>query len=157
MKQGDQWASALAEMIKRINSENKEAHVRLATVTNLKPFTIVYNGVPFSVDKDIIFVNGLMLDENINLPVDDAMASIQNLKGFNPQPWISLNTPHADYQATISGTIPDFIKEFYNYFKAWHNRYILHVGDIVAVQKIGKNKFIVLQKVQQAKFEVEQQ
>ena len=61
MKQGDQWASALAEMIKRINSENKEAHVRLATVTNLKPFTIVYNGVPFSVDKDIIFVNTLSM------------------------------------------------------------------------------------------------
>lgn len=158
MKQGDQWASAFAEMIKRINSQNKEANVRLATVTNLKPFTIVYNGVPFSVDKDIIFVNGLMLDENINLPVDDAMAGTQTFDQFNPPPLISTAPQTSStYTGTISGTIPDFIKEFYNYFKAWHNRYILHVGDIVAVQKIGKNKFIVLQKVQQAKFEVEQQ
>ena len=88
-----------------------------------------------------------MLYENINLDVDGAMAGQQNIQGMAPQPWIAQGSPNADYTAIISGTIPDFIKEFYNYFKQWHNRFILHVGDLVAVQKIGENKIIVLSKI----------
>lgn len=148
MNRGDAWTSAMANMMKVIAQNNMPPVVNTAVVTNLKPFSIVYNGVTFSADKDPIFVNSLMLDENVNLDVNGAMSGTQNLKGVNPQPWIALNTPQGDFTTKIDGTIPDFIKSFYNYFKSWHNRYILHVGDVVAVQKVGKNKFIVLQKIQ---------
>lgn len=153
MNRGDAWTSAMVNTMRMIAQNNMPPVVNTAVVTNLKPFSIVYKGVTFSADKDPIFVNSLMLDENISLDVDGAMSGTQNLKGVNPQPWISLNTPNADFTTQIEGTIPEFIKSFYNYFKAWHNRYILHVGDVVAVQKVGKNKFIVLQKIQKVEVE----
>ena len=145
---GDDWGTVLAKIIKNEVRRSQMPPVRMAIVTKLKPFTLIYNEVEFSADRDYIYMNNLLLDENINLDVDDAMAGIQTLKGVNPQPWISLNTPNADFTTQIEGTIPDFIKSFYNYFKAWHNRYILHVGDMVAIQKIGENKIIVLCKLQ---------
>ena len=70
----------------------------------------------------------------------DGQASIQKLvdKAMRDgQPGIAL-TDHGNMFG---------IKEFYNYFKQWQNRFILHVGDLVAVQKIGENKIIVLSKI----------
>ena len=148
MSKGKNWGTALAQIIKKEVRNSQMPPVRMAVVTKLKPFSLMYNEVEFSADRDFIYINNLLLDENVNLDVDAAMAGIQNIKGVNPQPWISLNTPNADYTAKIEGTIPDFIKSFYNYFKEWHNRYILHVGDMVAIQKIGENKIIVLSKLQ---------
>lgn len=145
---GDDWGTVLAKIIKNEVRRSQMPPVRMAIVTKLKPFTLIYNEVEFSADRDYIYMNNLLLDENINLDVDGAMSGVQTLKGVNPQPWISLNTPNADFTTQIEGTIPDFIKSFYNYFKAWHNRYILHVGDMVAIQKIGENKIIVLCKLQ---------
>lgn len=149
MNKGEDWKTAMINIVRMAARENMPPVVNTAVVTNLKPFTIVYQGVSFSADKDPIFVNSLMLDENINLDVDGAMAGTQTFDKISPPPIITLQPQTSStYTGTISGTIPDFIKEFYNYFKAWHNRYILHVGDVVAVQKVGKNKFIVLQKIQ---------
>lgn len=150
MSKGENWGTALAQIIKKEVRNSQMPPVRMAVITSLKPLKLIYNEVEFSSDRDFIYINNLLLDENVNLDVDGAMSEMQNLKGVNPQPWIALNTPQGDFTAKIEGTIPDFIKSFYNYFKAWHNRYILHVGDMVAIQKVGENKIIVLCKLQRA-------
>lgn len=150
MSKGENWGTALAQIIKKEVRNSQMPPVRMAVITSLKPLKLIYNEVEFSSDRDFIYINNLLLDENVNLDVDGAMSGTQTLKGVNPQPWISLNTPNADFTTQIEGTIPDFIKSFYNYFKAWHNRYILHVGDMVAIQKVGENKIIVLCKLQRA-------
>lgn len=146
---GDNWATALAQVVKREVRNSRLTPVRMAVVTKLTPFSIKYNEVEFSSDRDFIYINNLLLDENINLDVDGAMAGTQTFDQITPPPLISLQPQTSStYTGTISGTIPDFIKGFYNWYKAWHNRYILHVGDMVAIQKIGDNKIIVLSKLQ---------
>lgn len=149
MAKGERWETQLYKMITEQNRKmlKSRALANVGIVRSLNPLTVRFREIDFSVENDTLYCNELLLDENINLDVDGAMAGQQNIQGMAPQPWIAQGSPNADYIATISGTIPDFIKEFYNYFKQWHNRFILHVGDLVAVQKIGENKIIVLSKI----------
>lgn len=149
MSKGERWETQLYKMITEQNRRMLKSKVlaNVGIVRNLNPLTIRFREIDFSVENDTLYCNELLLDENVNLDVDGAMAGVQNLQSVTPNPWIALNTPNADFTANISGTIPDFIKQFYEYFKQWHNRFILHVGDLVAVQKIGENKIIVLSKI----------
>jgi hypothetical protein len=123
-------------------------------VTSLNPFGIKYNGIDISVENgDTIFINNLMLDDNIDLDVS-SMDNPQNITGMNPQPLISIApTPSADYTANISGTQKQFLTDFYNWTKSVHNRFILHIGDYIAVQKLGNNTYIVLDKLQKVENE----
>ena len=146
---GDNWGTVLARYVKNEIRNSQMPPVRMAVVTKLKPFTLIYNEVEISADRDYIYMNNLLIDPNINLDVDGAMAGTQTFDQITPPPLINTKPQTSStYTGTISGTIPDFIKEFYNWFKSWHNRYILHVGDMVAIQKIGENKIIVLCKLQ---------
>ena len=149
MRKGERWETQLYKMITEQNRKMLKSKVlaNVGIVRSLNPLTIRFREIDFSVENDTLYCNELLLDENVNLDVDGAMAGVQNLQSVTPNPWIALNTPNADFTANISGTIPDFIKQFYEYFKQWHNRFILHVGDLVAVQKIGENKIIVLSKI----------
>lgn len=149
MAKGERWETQLYKMITEQNRKMLKSKVlaNVGIVRSLNPLTIRFREIDFSVENDTLYCNELLLDENVNLDVDGAMAGVQNLQSVTPNPWIALNTPNADFTANISGTIPDFIKQFYEYFKQWHNRFILHVGDLVAVQKIGENKIIVLSKI----------
>lgn len=149
MSKGERWETQLYKMITEQNRKMLKSKVlaNVGIVRSLNPLTIRFREIDFSVENDTLYCNELLLDENVNLDVDGAMAGVQNLQSVTPNPWIALNTPNADFTANISGTIPDFIKQFYEYFKQWHNRFILHVGDLVAVQKIGENKIIVLSKI----------
>lgn len=149
MAKGERWETQLYKMITEQNRKmlKSRALANVGIVRSLKPLTVRFREIDFSIENDTLYCNELLLDENVNLDVDGAMAGVQNLQSVTPNPWIALNTPNADFTANISGTIPDFIKQFYEYFKQWHNRFILHVGDLVAVQKIGENKIIVLSKI----------
>ena len=40
------------------------------------------------------------------------------------------------------------LTDFYNWTKSVHDRFILHIGDYVAVQKLGNNTYLVLDKLQ---------
>ena len=40
------------------------------------------------------------------------------------------------------------MKSFYNFYKDYQNRLILHIGDVVAVQKLASNTYYILEKVQ---------
>ena len=146
--QGKFW-----QAVEKKTKKNNPAVPSVGVVKTLNPFSIFYNGLELSVaNGDTIFVNNLILDANINLDVS-SMDSAQNIKSMTPPPWISQGTSNADYTAEISGTQKQFITDFYNWTKAIHDRFILHIGDYIAVQKLGNNTYIVLQKLQKVENE----
>lgn len=150
MSKGKDWGDVLFNVIgDQIRAQMaRQGYVNVGVVKSLNPLTVTYLKVDFSTADDTLYCNSLLLDENINLDVDAAMTAAQNIKEMTPPPLISLNPQtSSEYTAKISGSIPDFIKDFYNYFKAWHNRFILHVGDLVAIQKVGENKILIVSKI----------
>ena len=82
------------------------------------------------------------LNENINLDI----ASMDSPQNIDPALWKADNSPTPT--VSISGTQKQFLTDFYTWTKAVHDRYILHIGDYVAVQKLGNNSYLILEKVQ---------
>lgn len=135
------------------SKKTQNAVTSVGVVTSLKPLGIKYNGIDISVENgDTIFINNLMLDDNINLDLG-SMDSPQNITSMDSPPWIALNVTSPDYTANISGTQKQFLTDFYNWTKSVHNRFILHIGDYIAVQKLGNNTYIVLDKLQKVENE----
>jgi hypothetical protein len=117
--------------------------VQVGWIKSLEPLIVQYQGLELStVNGDTIYINNLLLDENIELD----LASMDEPQNINPALWKADNTPTGTVE--ISGTQKQFVTDLYNWIKAVHNRFILHVGDYVAVQKLGKNTYLVLQKLQ---------
>ena len=142
-QQGRFWQAVDAR-----SKKQNPSPVSVGKVNTLKPFSIEFNGLILSVaNGDTIFINNLMLDDNINLDLA-SMDSPQNINEMTSPPWIAQNVTSSDYTAKISGTQKQFLTDFYNWTKSVHNRFILHVGDYIAVQKLGNNTYIVLDKLQ---------
>lgn len=117
--------------------------VQIGTVLQKVPLQISYKGVTIGKEfGDNIYLNNLLLDDNIELD----LSSMDEPQNINPALWKADNTPTGTVE--ISGTQKQFITDFYNYFKAWHKRYIIDIGDFVAIQRLGNNTYIILQKVQ---------
>ena len=120
--------------------------VSVGVVKSLKPFSINYNGLELSyANGDTIFVNHLMLDDNINLDV----SSMDSKQNFSNSP--AYQSP--SFTAEVSGTQNQFVTDFYTWSKSVHDRFILHIGDYIAVQKLGNNTYIVLDKLQKVENE----
>jgi len=120
--------------------------VSVGVVEGLKPFSIKYNGIILSyANGDTIFVNHLMLDDNINLDV----SSMDEAQSFSNS--TAYQSP--SFTANVSGTQKQFVTDFYTWSKSVHDRFILHIGDYIAVQKLGNNTYIVLDKLQKVENE----
>lgn len=143
------YYKALDERSKRLNP----APTSIGQVLTIKPLSVAYNGLTLSfANGDNIYINNLMLDDNINLNVP-SMDEKQNINEVDPMTWIAFETPEKDYTAKISGTQKQFLTDFYNWTKAVHNRFIIHIGDYVAVQKLGNNTYLILDKLQKVENE----
>jgi hypothetical protein len=149
MSNGKDWGDILYNTIgDQIRAQMaRQGYVNVGVVKSLSPLTVTFMKVDFSTANDTLYCNSLLLDENINLDVETELAKAQNITEMKSPPLITVTQSSSEYTAKISGSIPNFIKDFYNYFKAWHNRFILHVGDFVAVQKVGENKILVVSKI----------
>ncbi len=122
--------------------------VQVGWIKSLEPLTIQYQGLELStVNGDTIYINNLLLDENIELN----LASMDEPQNINPALWKADNTPTGTVE--ISGTQKQFVTDLYNWIKAVHNRYIIHIGDYVAVQRLGNNTYLILEKLQALKGE----
>ena len=122
--------------------------VQVGWIKSLEPLTIQYQGLELStVNGDTIYINNLLLDENIELD----LASMDEPQNINPALWEADNTPTGTVE--ISGTQKQFVTDLYNWIKAVHNRYIIHIGDYVAVQRLGNNTYLILEKLQALKGE----
>ena len=139
MSQMGKFWQAVEKKSKKVNSNP----VQIGFIKSLEPFAIQYQGLELSaVNGDTIYVNNLLLDKNIDLD----LASMDNPQNINPALWKADNTPTSTVE--ISGTQKQFLTDFYTWAKSIHNRYILHINDYVAVQKLGNNTYLVLEKVQ---------
>ena len=67
------------------------------------------------------------------------MILLQNFKNST-----AYNSP--EFQAAIEGSVPDFLKEFYLFYKNWQQTYLLSAGDLIAVYELEEG-YLILQKV----------
>jgi hypothetical protein len=127
--QGKFWK----DVDKRAKNINSPA-VSVGVVKSLEPFSINYNGINLSAaNGDTIFVNNLMLDEVIS---------------FTPAQPITCSN------GTITENHTNIINnEIEKWLVSIHDRFILHIGDYIAVQKLGNNTYIVLDKLQKVENE----
>ena len=140
-RDGEFWSA-----VRKIAKSYKNP-VQVGQVISLEPFTIQFQGLELSaVNGDTIYINNLLLDANIELD----LPSMDEPQNINPPLWKADNTPTGTVE--ISGTQKQFLTDLYNWVKAVHNRFILHIGDYVALQKLG-NSYIVLEKLQVLKGE----
>lgn len=116
------------------SKKTQNAVTSVGVVTSLKPFGIKYNGIDISVENgDTIFVNNLMLDEVISFTAAQ---------------------PITCSHGTITENHTDIINnEIEKWLVSVHDRFILHIGDYIAVQKLGNNTYIVLDKLQKVENE----
>lgn len=105
------------------------APVSVGVVKSLNPFSINYNGLELSyANGDTIFVNNMMLDDVISFTEAQPITCSHG----------TITENHTDI---INGEIESWLVSI-------HDRFILHIGDYVAVQKLGNNTYIVLEKLQ---------
>lgn len=108
---------------------NNQSPVSVGEVLSVQPLSISYNGLTLSkANGDNIYVNNLLLDEQ---------------KTFTTAQQITCS------DGTITENHTDIINDITGWLSSIHKRYILDVGDYVAIQKLGNNTYIVLEKVQQ--------
>jgi len=134
------------EIIRNQAQKVQQSPVQIGQISTLKPLSIQYQGLELSLaNGDTIYINNLLLDENINLD----LASMDNAQNFDNT--TAYQSPN--FTAEVSGTQKQFLTDFYNWTKSVHDRFILHIGDYVAVQRLGNNTYLILEKVQKVKNE----
>ena len=110
---------------------------------------MAYNGLTLSfANGDTIYINHLMLDDVIDIAERSQTGNDQNITGMSPPPLIDHIVSHSDYTAKISGSQRSLLENLYDWTKAVHDRFIIHIGDYVAVQKLGNNTYLILDKLQ---------
>lgn len=107
---------------------NNQSPVSVGEVLSVQPLSISYNGLTLSkANGDNIYVNNLLLDKQ---------------KTFTEAQQITCS------DGTITENHTAIINDITGWISSIHKRYILDVGNYVAVQKLGNNTYIVLEKVQ---------
>lgn len=108
---------------------NNQSPVSVGEVLSVQPLSISYNGLTLSkANGDNIYVNNLILDVK---------------KTFTTA------NPITCSDGTITENHTAIINDITGWLSSIHERFILSIGDYVAVQKLGNNTYIVLEKVQQ--------
>lgn len=129
--------------VQKVSKSTNYAPVQVGQIASKKPLEISFNGLTLSkANGDKIYINSLLLDDNIDLDV----SSMDNPQDISPALKDMQDRPTS--QITIDGTQKTFLTDFYNFFKEFHKKYIIDIGDYVAVQKLGNNTYLVLEKVQ---------
>lgn len=108
--------------------------VQVGWIKSLEPLTVQYQGLELStVNGDTIYINNLLLDAPIE---------------FTPAQPITCSN------GSITENHTDIInKEIEEWIMAIHKRFILSIGDYVAVQRLGNNTYLILEKLQVLKGE----
>lgn len=134
--------------VKKAAKTQNRPPVQIGKILTLQPLSISYQGLTLSYENgDTIYINNLLLDENIELDLT-SLDTPQNITATTPPPLIKGGIENPDYTAEISGSQKQFLTDLYNWIKSVHNRFILHIGDFVTLQKLGNNTYLVLEKVQ---------
>lgn len=115
--------------VKQQSKSMNQSPVQVGTVKSLSPLSIQFQGIELSpINGDTIYINNLLLDEAISFT--------------EAQPITCSNGSITENHTNIINA------ELEAWLVAVHNRFILHIGDYVAVQKLGNNSYLILEKVQ---------
>lgn len=116
------------QSVDKRSKANNNNPVSIGEVTGLNPLSISYNGITISKSNgDNVYVNNLLLDTQ---------------KTFTTATAITCS------DGTITENHTDIINDITSWLSSIHQRFIIGIGDYVAVQKLGNNTYIVLEKVQ---------
>lgn len=134
------WAAQIVNSIESaIKNKNFKGH-KICTITNTNPLIFEYEGTEIGTTKgDTVYVHPLMTFELIKQD-ENKLYEVQNFKNST-----AYNSPQ--FQAAIEGSLPEFIKEFYLFYKNWQNTYLLNIGDLIAVLELKDNTYLILQKI----------
>ena len=128
-RDGDFW-KAVRNQAKKVKSNP----VQVGWIKSLEPLIIQYQGLELStVNGDTLYINNLLLDKAIE---------------FTPAQPITCSN------GSITENHTDIINnEIEKWIMAVHKRFILNIGDCVAVQRLGNNTYLILEKLQALKGE----
>lgn len=108
--------------------------VQVGWIKSLEPLIVQYQGLELStVNGDTLYINNLLLDAPIE---------------FTPAEAITCS--HGTITENHTNIIND---ELEAWIMAIHKRFILSIGDYVAVQRLGNNTYLILEKLQALKGE----
>lgn len=112
----------------------QNAVASVGVIKTLKPISIFYNGIEISVaNGDTIFLNNLILDDVVTFTQAQPITCSDG----------AITENHTDI---INNEIESWLVSI-------HDRFILHIGDLVAVQKLGNNTYLLLNKLQKVENE----
>ena len=108
--------------------------VQVGWIKSLEPLTVQYQGLELStVNGDTLYINNLLLDAPIEITPAEA-----------------ITCSHGTITENHTNIIND---ELEAWIMAIHKRFILSIGDYVAVQRLGNNTYLILEKLQALKGE----
>lgn len=134
------WAGDIIQSIEDSYKKRNYKGLIICSVKSVNPFVFTYRGVDIGTSNgDIVFVHPLMvgtlIDQNEN-ELLTIQSFIESSAYKSPQ-----------FVAKIEGSIPNFIKDFYLFYKNWQSNYLLNIGDLIAVYELEDNSYLVLQKI----------
>lgn len=134
------WASDILDTIENMSSLAKIRGLKICTVKSVNPFIFIAEGVELGTTfGDTVYVHPLFLADLINFD-ENTLSEIQNFKSTT-----AYESPN--FTGMIEGTIPEFIKNFYLFYKEKEKIYRLKAGDLIAMYELGENSYLILQKV----------
>ncbi len=134
------WAGDILDVINNSFDLINFKGLKICEVKTVSPLVFTYDGVDIgSCFNDTVYIHPLMTYSLIELD-ENSLSSIQGFENST-----AYNSP--TFEASISGSIPDFIKNFYTFFKKWQSVYNLSEGDLIAVWELEDNGFLVLNKI----------
>ncbi len=134
------WAGDIIDTIQSASETTKFRGIKICRVKSVNPRIFTYNDVDMGTTfGDIVYIHPLFLSEPIEYD-ENLLSQIQN---FNQT--TAYNSPN--FQGVIEGSIPEFIKNFYLFYKAKESIYLIKEGDLLAIYELGENSYLVLQKV----------
>lgn len=123
-----------------VSKANNPNPVSIGEVTGLNPLSISYNGITISkANGDNVYVNSFLADMTTGGKKPSAYDFTMENKAT--QITCSNGTITENHTTIINDTIYPFLRAIQEY-------YIINIGDFVAVQMLGNNTYIVLEKVQ---------
>ena len=134
------WAGEILDTFEEYIDRLNFRGVKICTVKSINPFVFTYNGIEIGTKlNDTVYIHPLLTSPLIELDTETIKQS-QNFTNTT-----AYNSPN--FTGIIEGSIPDFLKSFYEFFKNWQSIYILNPNDLIAVYELGNNQYLVLSKV----------
>ena len=134
------WAGEILDTFAEYTDKLNFKGVIICTVKSVNPFIFTYKGIDIGTKlEDTIYVHPLLTASLIGF---DKEIVKQEKKYKNTTAY---NSPN--FTGLIEGSLPEFLINFYEFYKNWQSIYILNPNDLIAVYELGNNCYLVLCKV----------